>query len=226
HTRDRKRPARRRTMDRPDAGGAARSSLPRAACARRRTPACCSRFPWGRTGRDSNPRCPCGHTGFRDRRFQPLTHLSKRIGWDSNPRNGYPFTRSPGVCLQPLGHLSRHTKVIGPNASLKPELATVHLAQVGSGKSIEESDRARRLVRLQPLAGECLKLLGKAWAFFGRNDKRMRLRQPTRIFHTHDGDFFDERVLEQTTLDRKSTRLNSSHVSISYAVFCLKKKKK
>src|SRR5437660_8886784 len=27
-------------------------------------------------------------------------------------------------------------------------------------------------------------------------------------------------------LDRKSTRLNSSHVAISYAVFCLKKKKK
>src|SRR5207249_6931778 len=27
-------------------------------------------------------------------------------------------------------------------------------------------------------------------------------------------------------IDRKSTRLNSSHVSISYAVFCLKKKKK
>src|SRR5215469_11268753 len=27
------------------------------------------------------------------------------------------------------------------------------------------------------------------------------------------------------TLDRKSTRLNSSHVEISYAVFCLKKKK-
>src|SRR5690349_23946630 len=29
-----------------------------------------------------------------------------------------------------------------------------------------------------------------------------------------------------TRLDRKSTRLNSSHVEISYAVFCLKKKKK
>src|SRR5437870_10061785 len=27
-------------------------------------------------------------------------------------------------------------------------------------------------------------------------------------------------------VDRKSTRLNSSHVAISYAVFCLKKKKK
>src|SRR3712207_8641410 len=29
-----------------------------------------------------------------------------------------------------------------------------------------------------------------------------------------------------TTIDRKSTRLNSSHANISYAVFCLKKKKK
>src|SRR4051795_4474752 len=35
------------------------------------------------------------------------------------------------------------------------------------------------------------------------------------------------RVLEFTcALDRKSTRLNSSHTLISYAVFCLKKKKK
>src|SRR5690242_20912211 len=33
------------------------------------------------------------------------------------------------------------------------------------------------------------------------------------------------RALERTG-DRKSTRLNSSHMSISYAVFCLKKKKK
>src|SRR5256885_4321352 len=31
---------------------------------------------------------------------------------------------------------------------------------------------------------------------------------------------------EEATADRKSTRLNSSHLVISYAVFCLKKKKK
>src|SRR5947209_10623931 len=30
---------------------------------------------------------------------------------------------------------------------------------------------------------------------------------------------------EDRTTDRKSTRLNSSHANISYAVFCLKKKK-
>src|SRR5699024_7189714 len=33
-------------------------------------------------------------------------------------------------------------------------------------------------------------------------------------------------VVNQVQQDRKSTRLNSSHVSISYAVFCLKKKRK
>src|SRR5690625_4929419 len=32
--------------------------------------------------------------------------------------------------------------------------------------------------------------------------------------------------IEERASDRKSTRLNSSHVAISYAVFCLKKKKK
>src|SRR5436305_5964940 len=40
---------------------------------------------------------------------------------------------------------------------------------------------------------------------------------------------FSERELDpasQVLRDRKSTRLNSSHVRISYAVFCLKKKKK
>src|SRR5436309_7231638 len=36
----------------------------------------------------------------------------------------------------------------------------------------------------------------------------------------------DELSSTTCSADRKSTRLNSSHVKISYAVFCLKKKKK
>src|SRR2546430_5545827 len=36
----------------------------------------------------------------------------------------------------------------------------------------------------------------------------------------------DESPTASLTPDRKSTRLNSSHSQISYAVFCLKKKKK
>src|SRR3712207_6941561 len=36
---------------------------------------------------------------------------------------------------------------------------------------------------------------------------------------------FNSGDAENSQLDRKSTRLNSSHANISYAVFCLKKKK-
>src|SRR3712207_8245163 len=41
----------------------------------------------------------------------------------------------------------------------------------------------------------------------------------------HLGSGFTKRRVENLQ-DRKSTRLNSSHATISYAVFCLKKKKK
>src|SRR3989454_3580218 len=43
----------------------------------------------------------------------------------------------------------------------------------------------------------------------------------------HEIDWLPEAIrLLRDELDRKSTRLNSSHLVISYAVFCLKKKKK
>src|SRR5437868_12701782 len=47
--------------------------------------------------------------------------------------------------------------------------------------------------------------------------------------HLEAGDSIEEFLKgfpSNSSIDRKSTRLNSSHVSISYAVFCLKKKKK
>src|SRR5699024_12360158 len=51
----------------------------------------------------------------------------------------------------------------------------------------------------------------------------VRIPYPSASPH-HSNDY--EAVQEyQPVIDRKSTRLNSSHVSISYAVFCLKKKK-
>src|SRR5690606_39356265 len=58
--------------------------------------------------------------------------------------------------------------------------------------------------------------------FFARNSKNPELALRDALEWWHDADFdhsFEER-------DRKSTRLNSSHVKISYAVFCLKKKKR
>src|SRR5687768_18256815 len=61
------------------------------------------------------------------------------------------------------------------------------------------------------------------------------LRQPQRGGRRHDGRFAVQDASQVPILgcrprncreDRKSTRLNSSHGYISYAVFCLKKKKK
>src|SRR5690554_7557810 len=69
-------------------------------------------------------------------------------------------------------------------------------------------------------------------------DLRVSLNQKLDTVSTQKGDTFTATVLnplmsetgevvvpaEATVSDRKSTRLNSSHVRISYAVFCLKKK--
>src|SRR5256885_8808212 len=52
-----------------------------------------------------------------------------------------------------------------------------------------------------------------------------RVVQRDRVFHRELGTRADGEVRGGLG-DRKSTRLNSSHLVISYAVFCLKKKKK
>src|SRR5690625_6602224 len=61
----------------------------------------------------------------------------------------------------------------------------------------------------------------------GDEDQVSRLRkiyrELTTIISRHQPDFCA--VESPVYGDRKSTRLNSSHVAISYAVFCLKKKK-
>src|SRR2546421_2975715 len=53
------------------------------------------------------------------------------------------------------------------------------------------------------------------------DDDGLRAAQPD-----HVGDVAEGPGRERIDQDRKSTRLNSSHDQISYAVFCLKKKKK
>src|SRR5438876_7586240 len=70
--------------------------------------------------------------------------------------------------------------------------------------------RSELLPQLSSLLGEVL-LVGIPVA-------EICLQSVLRIFQAFD--------LGRLHLDRKSTRLNSSHPSISYAVFCLKKKKK
>src|SRR3712207_6848717 len=49
---------------------------------------------------------------------------------------------------------------------------------------------------------------------------------PRAVALTHPANWGDYKVDLMRQADRKSTRLNSSHANISYAVFCLKKKTK
>src|SRR5690242_21491413 len=67
--------------------------------------------------------------------------------------------------------------------------------------------------------------VGSTWRFY-RDDLRASIQaQPPVQENTISRNADQTKVLVAASQDRKSTRLNSSHMSISYAVFCLKKKK-
>src|SRR3712207_8137839 len=68
--------------------------------------------------------------------------------------------------------------------------------------------------------------LGGAVGAEQRHVARHRLRAGGHGVDQVGGHHAVRRVLATGDRDRKSTRLNSSHANISYAVFCLKKKNK
>src|SRR5437773_7148423 len=67
-----------------------------------------------------------------------------------------------------------------------------------------------------------------SWAVAPKHPLVGALDGPTRHHQVSFGDLFLNGGLEvgEGGTDRKSTRLNSSHITSSYAVFCLKKKTK
>src|SRR2546422_6725348 len=67
----------------------------------------------------------------------------------------------------------------------------------------------------------------REWGYKEISDaaKRMRVSQESLVIHLEDLGLAPEGFYRKWKGDRKSTRLNSSHGYISYAVFCLKKKK-
>src|SRR5436305_11429837 len=79
--------------------------------------------------------------------------------------------------------------------------ALLAIAAIGGAPAARAADTA-------PSRGEAPAKPRRTVLHFGEDDIRGTLTRP-------DGEL----------VDRKSTRLNSSHVRISYAVFCLKKKK-
>src|SRR5690625_3749392 len=94
-------------------------------------------------------------------------------------------------------------------------------------RSIREGCARRVLSTLADLAKKDKEKYAQFWAQFGQVLKegtgedagnRERIAKLLRFASTHN-----DSSVQDVSLDRKSTRLNSSHVAISYAVFCLKK---
>src|SRR2546430_11315059 len=63
------------------------------------------------------------------------------------------------------------------------------------------------------------------WTFGGWASGRVAGRPAPDTAGRHAGERRSDKTARGSLADRKSTRLNSSHSQISYAVFCLKKKK-
>src|SRR5439155_4408853 len=95
----------------------------------------------------------------------------------------------------------------GPTMTPKKMVAAVRTATAGWKFEAESIGYPGAVVHGHPVAEP--HNLGRGWVGF---DFRKAFGRPVK-------------VINDAAIDRKSTRLNSSHVAISYAVFCLKKKK-
>src|SRR5256885_2792868 len=109
------------------------------------------------------------------------------------------------------------------------------------GQHFASVDQYQQLTRLAPRDPEYVYLLARSWADLSRSSLKeiakldsnsVRLHQALSLELWNQGKY-DEALssfqkaadVDPKLPDRKSTRLNSSHLVISYAVFCLKKKK-
>src|SRR5690554_2025509 len=125
-----------------------------------------------------------------------------------------------------LGHRTRGvTAPLAPRAGIQGRTAQARqlhgenvMARGNSRAAIMNHLVARHLAQqaCELVAQQLWRFKATVVAHVLRNGTVQRTVNPT-------GDRVDGFVF---TTDRKSTRLNSSHVRISYAVFCLKKKKK
>src|SRR2546426_7651527 len=137
------------------------------------------------------------------------------------PRKEAHLRREPGSERR----AERWRKVSGERPAQHPSRDGIRLPRIA----------ARLRARLHPSRDELLRLADAALVGFHGSEQRQgdQLRVilpfvPPELGHSRAGPVApiarEREVLDLA--DRKSTRLNSSHLVISYAVFCLKKKKK
>src|SRR3712207_2718189 len=102
-----------------------------------------------------------------------------------------------------------------PRAALDQKLTSLGLAYPLAGDSLPDGELAPALPG--GAAVGLLRFHNRGAALRASPERRAVITVAARLYESGD--------LLTLLRDRKSTRLNSSHANISYAVFCLKKKK-
>src|SRR5699024_907225 len=97
-------------------------------------------------------------------------------------------------------------------------------ADVHSRLKVNLEDTKYELDRFSKMFWALTKVILNEEAIFDNQNFSFNLLKTPSDININKGKY--ELISKEKKEDRKSTRLNSSHVSISYAVFCLKKKKK
>src|SRR5690625_4945132 len=135
----------------------------------------------------------------------------------------YPYSQVPilpgDILYSPIGrstYFVGHTVIIGTDFLVKESLPT---RPSGYSTTIEHFWNRHRF-------GDTITLLRSAEGSLKASEWATRFVGDVKKYHL--GNYNINNITKNycSKLDRKSTRLNSSHVAISYAVFCLKKKKK
>src|SRR5207253_396482 len=135
----------------------------------------------------------------------------------AQPRAESPTSRAV-ISVQKIVHrYDGRTALDGVSFDVRPAELFGLLGPNGSGKTT----LFRLLSTLMlPTSGRTL-IMG----FDAAKESNALRRQIGVVFQAQSIDVKHHANLSPQSIDRKSTRLNSSHVAISYAVFCLKKKK-
>src|SRR5438034_3382936 len=136
---------------------------------------------------------------------------------------------APGIASERGERLARHDGHRGPARGAARDLCRVPRIADVSEMRVDRADAVRELVHSE-LAEEHRARLSQL-----PHDRRVLIWDPVREDSRARGradPLCREQILHRdghpvqwAFVDRKSTRLNSSHTVISYAVFCLKKKK-
>src|SRR6266508_6349960 len=135
-----------------------------------------------------------------------------------------PTTRSPcAACLVLDREFAYRLRQPAAGADLRDGRVARGMCLGGNGRRRLRRDRARERGRTSDLPP--VELLRRSALMTVRTAHvaflDLQQNQAPRLMSGHHADV----ALLLCRIDRKSTRLNSSHVAISYAVFCLKKKK-